>query len=127
LVAEQRIKWFLGADTSIYDAGDIPGYIRPRPNITVGSVVEDLYALRNCVAHGDKVPDGFYQRKVRQGVNGELSILQVLVEALSFIIRKSLLRIIRDSLLNEFANAASSEVYFEAAGLTNAAIRRRQP
>jgi hypothetical protein len=126
LVAEERIKWFLGAGTSIYDAGDIPDYIRPQPNITVGNVVEELYVLRNCIAHGDKVPDDFYQRKARQGVNGELSMLLVLVEALSFTVRKSLLRILRDSLLNEFASAASSEIYFEAAGLTNTAIRRRQ-
>jgi hypothetical protein len=126
LVAEERITWFLGADTSIYDAGDIPGHIRPRPNITVGNVVEQLYVLRNCIAHGDRVPDDFYQRKVRHGVNGKLSILQVLIEALSFIIRKSLLRILRDGLLNEFADAESSQIYFEAAGLTNAAIRRRR-
>ena len=126
LVAEERIKWFLGGGTSIYDAGDIPAYIHPQPNITVGGVIEELYFIRNCIAHGDKVPDEFFQRMVRQGVNGELSILHVLVEALSFIIRKSLLRILRDGLLNEFVGAASSEAYFDAAGLTNTAIRRRQ-
>jgi hypothetical protein len=126
LAAEERIKWFLGEGTSIYDAGDIPAYIRPQPNVTVGGVVDDLYTLRNCIAHGDKVPDEFYQRMVRQGVNGELSLLQVLIEGLSFIIRKSLLRILRDGLLNDFVGAASSEAYFDAVGLTNTAIRRRQ-
>jgi hypothetical protein len=125
LVAEERIKWFLGAGTSIYDAGDIPDYIQPQPNITVGEVVEELYTLRNCIAHGDKVPNEFFERKLRQGVNGELSLVQVLIEALSFIIRKSLLRILRDGLLNSFADAGASEAYFGAAGLTNAAIRRR--
>jgi hypothetical protein len=125
-VAEERIKWFLGAGTSIYDGGDIPGYIRPQPNITVGGVVEELYVIRNCIAHGDKVPNEFFQRMVRQGVNGELSGLQVLIEALSFIIRKSLHRILRDGLLNEFAGAASSQAYFGAAGLTSTGIRRRQ-
>ena len=126
LVAEERIKWFLGEGTSIYHAGDIPGYIRPQPNIIVGDVVDGLYTLRNCIAHGDKVPNEFFERRLRQGVNGELSQLQVLVEALSFIIRKSLLRILRDGLLNSFADAAASEAYFEAAGLTSTAIRRRR-
>jgi hypothetical protein len=126
LVAEERIKWFLGEGTSIYDVGDIPDYIRPQPRIIVGGVVEELYVIRNCIAHGDKVPDEFFQRMVRQGVNGELSILQVLIEALSFIIRKSLHRILWDGLQNEFADAGSSQTYFETAGLTNAAIRRRQ-
>jgi hypothetical protein len=126
LVAEERIKWFLGAGTSIYEAGDIPAYIRPQPNITVGGVVDELYTLRNCIAHGDKVPNEFFERKLRQGVNGELSLVQVLIEALSFIIRKSLLRILRDGLLDKFADAASSEAYFDAAGLTNTAIRKRR-
>jgi hypothetical protein len=125
LVAEERIKWFLGAGRSIYDAGDIPDYIQPQPNITVGEVVEELYTLRNCIAHGDKVPNEFFERKLRQGVNGELSLVQALIEALSFIIRKSLLRILRDGLLNSFADAGASEAYFGAAGLTNGAIRRR--
>jgi hypothetical protein len=126
LVARERIKWFLGADTSIYDTGDIPGYIRPQPNITVADVVEDLYVVRNFIAHGDRVPDHFFQRTMRQGVNGNISLLQVLIEALSFIVRKALLRILRENLQNHFENAAASETYFEAAGLTNAAIRRRQ-
>lgn len=126
LVAEERIKWFLGAGTSIYDAGDIPAYIQPQPNIKVGKVVEELYTLRNCIAHGDKVPNAFFERKLRQGVNGELSLVQVLIEALSFIIRKSLRRILRDGLLDKFADSASSEAYFDAAGLTNTALRRRR-
>jgi hypothetical protein len=126
LVAEERIKWFLGEGTSIYDGGDIPAYIQPQPDITIGNVVEELYALRNYIAHGDRVPNEFYERKLRQGVNGELSLVQVLLEALSFIIRKSLLRIVRDGLLDNFADAEASEGYFDAAGLTNTAIRRRR-
>jgi hypothetical protein len=126
LVAKERIKWFLGESTSIYEAGDIPSFIRPQPKITVGAVVDDLYTVRNFIAHGDRVPDDFFQRKLRQGVGEDLSVLQVLLEALSFIIRKSLLRILKDNLLNEFANAASSEAYFGAAGITNTALRPRR-
>ena len=124
LVARERIKWFLGANTSIYEKGDIPDYVHPQPNVTVGDVVEDLYTLRNFIAHGDRVLDDFYKQKSRQGISREHSLLEVLVEALSFIIRRSLLRILRDNLLPNFANAAASEAYFGAAGLTNTAIRQ---
>lgn len=126
LVAKERIKWFLGANTSIYDPGDVPDFVHPQPNISVGAVVDDLYTLRNLIAHGDRVPDEFFQRKLRQGLDGEVSQVQVLLEALSFIIRKSLLRVLSDNLLNHFANGASSNAYFGAAGLTNAAIRQKK-
>jgi hypothetical protein len=126
LVAKERIKWFLGENTSIYDPGDIPKFIDPQPNITVGDVVDDLYTVRNLIAHGDRVPDEFFERKVRRGINGELSLLQVLIEALSFIIRKSLLRILQEGLLRHFADAGSSEAYFGGGGLTNKAIRQKK-
>ncbi len=126
LVARERIKWFLGANTSIYDKGDIPDYVYPQPNVTVGSIVEDLYTLRNFIAHGDRVPDDFYNRKSRQGISREHSLLEVLIEALSFIIRKSLLRILRENLLQNFSNAVGSEAYFGAAGLTTTVIRQKQ-
>jgi hypothetical protein len=126
LVAEERIKWFLGESTSIYDVGDIPSYISPQPRIRVGDLVSELYIVRNCIAHGDRVPDDFFERKARQGVSGELSMIQVLIEALSFVVRKTLLRVLRDNLLNHFENAASSEAYFGAAGLTNTSLRQAQ-
>jgi len=126
LVATERIKWFLGANTSIYDPGDIPDFVLPQPNISVGDVANEIYAVRNFIAHGDRVPDEYFQRKMRHGLNGELSVLQVLIEALSFIIRKSLIRILQNNFLDRFANAAESEAFFGAEGLTYSAIRRRQ-
>ena len=126
LVGKERIKWFLGENTSIYDRGDIPNYIRPQPNVSIGAIADDLYTVRNCIAHGDRIPDDFFQHMMREGVGGELSVLHVLIEGLSFIIRKTLLRILQDRLLQHFADGASSEAYFGAAGLTNTAIRQRQ-
>jgi hypothetical protein len=123
-VAKERIKWFLGQNTPIYEAGDIPDYL-PQPNITILTVVDDLYKVRNFLAHGDRIPDEFFQRKLRQGIQDELNVLSVLMEALSFIIRKSLLRILQERLIGHFADAASSETYFEAAGLTNSGLRQR--
>jgi hypothetical protein len=125
-VARERIKWFLGENTSIYDPGDIPDFVVPKPSTTVGAVVDDLYVVRNLIAHGDRVPDEFFNRRMTGSIGNELSVVDVLIEALSFIVRKSLLRILQDNLLQHFTGAVSSEAYFDAAGLTNTAIRRRR-
>ena len=125
LVAKERVKWFLGANTSIYEPGDIPDFV-PQLNITIGDVVDDLYRVRNLIAHGDRIPDEFFQRQMRQGLNGALNVLAVLNEAVSFIVRKSLLRVIQDNLLDHFASAGAAENYFALAGLTLSGIRQRQ-
>ncbi len=125
LVAKERIKWFLGADASIYEPGDIPSFA-PQANIKIGDVLDNLYRLRNFIAHGDRIPDDFFQRTMRQGLSGPLNVLVVLNEAVSFIARKSLLRIIQDNLLDHFAGATSAETYFANEGLTFSAIEQRQ-
>jgi hypothetical protein len=124
LVAKERIKWFLGGGTNIYEPGDFPNFMGHQ-TITIEQVVDDLYTLRNHVAHGDRIPDAF-DRSLRQGLRGPLNVMQVLHEATSFIIRKTLLRIIRDNLLNHFMDAASSEAYFGPAGLTLTSLRNQQ-
>jgi hypothetical protein len=89
-------------------------------------VVNALYNVRNFVAHGDRIPDLYFSNRVRDGLNGTGMFMEVLFEAQSFIIRTSLLRILRDGLLDHFASASASEAYFEANGLTNSQIRARQ-
>lgn len=123
LVAKERIKWFLGANTSIYPPGELTRLVAD-PHITVGDITDRLYEVRNFLAHGDKVPDAFFQDVLRQGLNGGLNVLAVLCEAQSFIIRASLMKILRDGLLNHFADAGPSEAYFAARGLTNRVLRR---
>lgn len=124
-VARERIKWLLGANTPIYPVGDIPRYFT-QSALTVQDVVGDIYEIRNFVAHGDKIPDDYYNRRPRRGTQGDLNVIDVCLEAISFIVRNSLIKILRDDLLNNFANAAATEQYFAAAGLTNTAIRQRQ-
>jgi hypothetical protein len=123
LVAKERIKWFLGTTTSMYDPGDIPNFV-PQPNITVSDVMDDMYRVRNFIAHGDRIPDEYFQRTMRQGLNGNVSVLTVLQEAVSFVIRKSLLRMLQDNLLDHFASAAEAEVYFADHNLTLTQIRQ---
>lgn len=125
LVATSRICWFLGKDTSIYAPGDISSLLFD-PQIAVGSIIQDLYTLRNFVAHGDKVPDQFFTEMPRSGFNGGVKKIEVIIEAASFIIRASLLKILRDHLLDCFADAAPAETYFGAHGLTRKALQGNQ-
>jgi hypothetical protein len=124
LVAKERIKWFLGENTSIYPAGELSDLLAD-PNLRLGELVDDLYEVRNFIAHGDRIPDRIFQDTLRDGFNGRATVFQVLFEAQSFIIRKSLLKILHDNLLHHFADAAPAEAYFGGKGLTNASIRAR--
>ena len=96
-VAIARIKWFLGGNTQIYRDGELPRVV-PASTLTLADVLDDLYELRNFVAHGDKIPDVFFQTYPRVGINGGVCKAEVLSEATSFIIRASLLKILRDGL-----------------------------
>ncbi len=125
LVATSRIKWFIGENTSIYGPGDISSLLQD-PHITVGQVVEDLYGMRNYVAHGDRIPDPYFSEILRHGFNGGVNKCAVLLEAASFIIRTSLLKILRDCLLDHFADAGPAEGFFTAQGLTRTALRTAQ-
>ena len=78
------------------------------------------------MAHGDKIPEPFFQDILRHGLNGDVVKAEVLMEAASFIIRISLLKILRDGLLNHFTDAASAEAYFGAQNLTKSALRGAQ-
>lgn len=124
LVAKSRIKWFIEENTSIYAPGDISTRLND-PHLTIGDVVGDLYELRNIVAHGDKIPDRFFRDTLRQGVNSPVRKTDVLLEAASFIIRASLLKILQENLLDHFADAGPAEQYFGAQGLTRRALAGR--
>lgn len=122
LVATSRIKWFLGENACIYAPGDISDLLQD-PGITIGQIIADLYQMRNFMAHGDKIPDAYFTDVLRVGFNGDVHKWEVLLEAASFIIRASLLRILRDDLLNHFTGAGPAEAYFGAQGLTRSELR----
>lgn len=124
-VARERIKWFLGENTSIYPPGDLSEFMID-PNITVGAIVDDVYEVRNYLAHGDRIPDRFFQVHSRSGLNGPLNRMTVLYEAQSFIIRHSMLKMLQDGLTAHFAGAAESEAYFGAQKLTNSQLSKKK-
>lgn len=121
LVATSRIKWFLGAGTYIYAPGDISNLLKD-PKITIDQIVGDLYEMRNFMAHGDKIPDPYFATTLRTGFNGPVRKTEVLLEAASFIVRASLLRILRDGLIQHFADAGPAEAYFGAEHLTKSEL-----
>ncbi len=123
LVAKERIKWFLGPRTLIYEPGDIQVDLdQPQPTTTIEDVIDDLYELRNSVAHGDKTPDR-YSVVARSEYGQDITLAEVLNEAASRIIRASLLRVLEDNLLNEFADGPASETYFGGHNLTRSKLK----
>jgi hypothetical protein len=121
LVATSRIKWFLGENESIYAPGDL-FFSLADPHITIGQVIGDLYEMRNFMAHGDRIPDTFFRTNLRAGINGEVTQATVLIEAASFVVRTSLLKILGDGLLDHFADAGPAEAFFGGHGLTRSAL-----
>ncbi len=124
LVAKARIRWFLGANTSIYEPGDVQTVDQDvRPNIKVGDVLDDLFELRNAVVHGDRTPDRFFEER-RVAYGQSVSLADVLHEGLSFIVRASLLRILEHGLLDHFADGPSSQAYFSKYDLVKSKLPR---
>ncbi len=124
LVVKERVKDLLGATTKIYQQGEISQY-EPDPLSTVGDVIDEIYCLRNHIAHGDKVPDYYFITQGRQGINGPIYKGVSLSEAISSIVRQSLLAILNENLLPHFQDDVLSEAYFMGKGLTNAALQSR--
>ena len=88
--------------------------------------MDELYCLRNHIAHGDKLPDYYYARNGREDFNGPLYRYEMLTEAISFIVRRSLLEILKDDLLGRYQDAASSEAYYTSQDLTRTKIGKRR-
>jgi hypothetical protein len=130
MVATERIKWFLGSQTPIYNADDFPDFVLSDvPDIRLAEVVGSVYDVRNFIAHGDPIPTKYFETSKRKGMTGkDISLVQVLGEALSFIVRRSLLKIVQDGLIAHFTDAPSADAYFTAHVLTKSILKNaRKP
>jgi hypothetical protein len=72
------------------------------------------------------IPDAYFTEILRHGFNGGVKKCEVLLEAASFIIRTSLLKILREGFLDHFADAGSAEAYFSGGNLTKSALKAAQ-
>jgi hypothetical protein len=60
--------------------------------LLVGSLLEDMFSLRNELVHGGGIPDDFLRREVRKTVSGHnLNHIDLLRECASFVLRTRLL------------------------------------
>jgi|SRR3984885_411128 len=127
LVAKERIKSLLGPTAPIYPPGELTN-LDTNPNLTVADVMDEIYCLRNNIAHGDKIPDYYFQTPGRKMFDGqELYKRDMLIEAISSIIRQSLLAILKNGLLDHFRDRVSSETYFGGLGLTKSNLIKTIP
>jgi hypothetical protein len=114
-----RVKAFLGENTLIYETTEHPDFEFLPPNpLTIKDVLHDVNEVRNCIAHGDKIPDRFFAPAGgRQTLSGVVNYLAVLDDALSFIIRVSLLKILRNNLVEDFKDRHHCSLYWKTLGV----------
>jgi hypothetical protein len=117
----------VGLQRSIYDMGDIPPCFTPLPNQDhkLGEVVPLIYRVRNESAHGQKVPDPRFAH-VSHPLDCSVCLLDVLAEAVTFIIRKTVIEILRHGLREKFKDRnAREEFWLLEYGLDNTQSKKR--
>lgn len=111
LVIKERLKRLLGADTQVYERGDVPSFLT-QPEQTVAGAVEPIYELRNYVMHGQRVPNSFYTADGRQGLDGPIRRVEQLIEVLSFLLRKSIQLAVDPDVVENFKDDSARRTYF---------------
>jgi hypothetical protein len=121
-VAKERIKWFLGENTAVYPKGEISD-LAPDPRITVGDMLDGLYNMRSYIAHGERRPDYYFTQTMREGLGERINLAAALTEGASFIIRKSLVKIVRENLIENFRGPEQTAAFFGANHLSKKDLR----
>jgi hypothetical protein len=97
----------------IYEKGDIPTCVFPTKEglHTLGEVVPHIYAVRNQSAHGQKVSD-FYFTQAPHPFGQTVVWIDVLAEAVTLIIRKTVIEILRRGWRDEFKDRDTREHFW---------------
>ena len=123
LVAKERIKWVLGEDTLIYPSDELTEFDTD-PKLKVRDVIDEIYCLRNHIAHGDRLPQYYFETVGRKAIDeSPIYMGEMLSEAISSIVRQSLLVILERGLISHFKDAPTAENYFK--GHTKSILKRR--
>lgn len=115
----RRITGFLGKETIIYPPGEHPEFefLRPDPT-TIGDVIEDINLVRNCIAHGERIPERYFGADSgRRSLNGRVNHISVLDDALAFIVRETLRRILAENLGDGFTSRRAVSQFWKSRGL----------
>lgn len=116
-----------GYNTSIYEPGDVPSCfsLTPYNNHTLGELLPLIYEVRNSAAHGQKVADPHFV-SVPHPLQGPASLLDVLAEAATFIIRKTVVEILKRGLCENFKDREAREKFWlYQYGLDNRQSKKR--
>jgi hypothetical protein len=114
-----RVKAFLGENTLIYEPTEHPDYEFLEPNtLTIKDVLADVNEVRHDIAHGDRIPDRFFApgggRPILNGIGNYIAVLE---DSLSFIIRETLLKILRHNLIEDFKDRHKYTRYWKTLGV----------
>lgn len=114
-----RLKAFLGENTLVYDPADHPEFEFLTPNpLAIKDVLEDVNEVRHDIAHGDRIPDRFFTPGGgRATLNGFVNYLTVLDDTLSFVLRETLLKILRNNLIEDFKDRHQYTQYWRTLGV----------
>jgi len=113
-----------GEATSIYEPEEIPSFADYRPHATIGDTLEDIYNVRNMAAHGRKVPSEYFT-PVPHMFGQAFGRAEILAEAVSFIIRKTAIRILASNLLPHYVDVRARENYWRRYGLSKSEAKRK--
>jgi len=118
--ARARIYAFFGNKSlvdgyarSIYESGDIPSCfsLLSSNNHTLGEVLPRIYEVRNSSAHGQRVPEPHFAQ-VSHPLGNTVCLLDVLAEAVTFIIRKTVVDILQRGLREKFRDRQTRDEFW---------------
>ena len=115
----RRVRAFLGERTLIYPPCDHREAEFEKPALTtIDDVIEDINEVRNCIAHGERIPDKYFDANAgRDTLGRRVNLIGVLDDSLAFIIRETLRRILANGHLDEFASRRSVSIFWKHNGL----------
>jgi hypothetical protein len=103
-----RVAGFLGHDTLLFPPDD---FLQRQPETTVAHVLQDVYELRNIIAHGQEIPKTPYREPhVLKSKTGEtinqvpLSYVDILLEASLFLLTTALRKIFTEGHYEQIAD-----------------------
>jgi hypothetical protein len=102
----------VGSKCSIYEEGDIPSCYSPslESDHTLGEMVPIIYSVRNFSAHGQQVPDSYFSSVAHPF--GQTIGIDALAEAASFIIRKTVVEILKRGWRDKFRDKKSRDNFW---------------
>jgi len=116
-----------GFNRSIYDAGDIPDCCghSSYTDHTLGETVPLIYDVRNYSAHGQKVPDAHFS-PVAHPFGAKVIGIDTLAEAVTFIIRKTIIGILQQGFRKNFIDRdARDDFWLYKFGLNKRQSKKR--